>query len=122
MGIDEAPPNGLRFTRAALIDRDVVRAHLDAKIAPILSTRSGVGCKRGLGRCVGKSYHCNSAVQPGKRSHCGSLLRLPCCGTLRFKLTDSCALLLDNAIKRAPLKPDLSNTEIENTATDKGPG
>ena len=41
--------NGLRFTRAAPIDRDVVRAHLDAKIATILSTRSGVGCKRGLG-------------------------------------------------------------------------
>jgi len=44
------PPNGLRFTRAALTDRDVVRAHLDTKMATILSTRSGVGCKRGLGR------------------------------------------------------------------------
>ena len=42
-------PNGLRFTRAAPLNRDVVRVHLDAKIAPILSTRSGVGCKRGLG-------------------------------------------------------------------------
>jgi hypothetical protein len=42
-------PNDLRFTRAAPIDRDVVRAHLDAKMATILSTRSGVGWKRLLG-------------------------------------------------------------------------
>ena len=45
----QEPPNALRFTRAAPIDRDVVRVHLDAKIATILSTRSGVGCKRLFG-------------------------------------------------------------------------
>jgi hypothetical protein len=50
--LDGLPPNGLRFTRAAPIDRNVVRAHLDAKIATILSTRSGVGCKRLLCRLV----------------------------------------------------------------------
>jgi hypothetical protein len=54
---DGKPPNGLRFTRAAPIDRDVVRAHLDTKIPPILSTRSGVGCKRWLaGRLSLASY------------------------------------------------------------------
>jgi hypothetical protein len=43
------PPNGLRFTRTAPIDRDMVRVHPDAKMAPILPTRSGVGWKRVLG-------------------------------------------------------------------------
>jgi hypothetical protein len=49
--------NGLRFTRAAPIDRNVVRAHLNAKTATILWTRSGVGCKRGLGRWT-RDYTC----------------------------------------------------------------
>jgi hypothetical protein len=42
--------NGLRFTRAAPIDQDMAGAHQDAKIASILSTRSGIGCKRKLCR------------------------------------------------------------------------
>jgi hypothetical protein len=46
-------PNGLPITRAAPIDRNVVGAHLNAKIAPILSMRSGVECMGGLG---GESY------------------------------------------------------------------
>jgi len=36
------PPNGLVLSRAALIDRDMVRAHLDAKMAVILSSHCGV--------------------------------------------------------------------------------
>src|SRR6266498_3142046 len=43
------PPNGLPFSRAALIDRNDVRVLPDAKIAPASSTRSGVGCNGGLG-------------------------------------------------------------------------
>src|SRR3954466_13981838 len=43
------PPNGLHLIRAAPIDRNDVRAHLDTKIAPILPTRSCVGCMGGLG-------------------------------------------------------------------------
>ncbi len=42
-------PNGLPFSRAALIDRNDVRVLPDAKIAPASSTRSGVGCNGGLG-------------------------------------------------------------------------
>jgi hypothetical protein len=46
-------PNGLPITRAAMRDRNHVRAHLTAKIAVILSTRSGVGCMGGLGGSLG---------------------------------------------------------------------
>jgi len=49
------PPNGMPISRAAVIDRDTVRARLDAKIAAILSTRSGVGCMGGLGRALAGS-------------------------------------------------------------------
>jgi hypothetical protein len=61
-----AAPNGLRFTRAAPLDRDVVRVHLDAKMATILSTRSGVGCKRGLGGHAGWRW-CFAALGRGIR-------------------------------------------------------
>jgi hypothetical protein len=45
--------NGLRFSRAAPIDRVEVRAHPEVKKATILSPPSGVGCKRMLARPVG---------------------------------------------------------------------
>jgi hypothetical protein len=51
------PPNALPISRAAPIDRDDVRAHLDAKTAPILSTRSGVGCMNLLAGGFGKAIH-----------------------------------------------------------------
>jgi len=60
---DGLPSNGLRFTRAAPIDRDVVRAHLNAKMATILSTRSGVGCKRLLGRTRAPQYFLRRVAQ-----------------------------------------------------------
>jgi hypothetical protein len=44
------PPNGLRFTRAASLDRDERRDTPTFKMATILSPHSGVGWKRGLGR------------------------------------------------------------------------
>jgi len=54
--IDRARPNGLPISRAALMDRDDVRSCLNAKIATILSTRSGVGCMGGLGRRLSLVY------------------------------------------------------------------
>jgi hypothetical protein len=41
-------PNGMPITRAAQIDREDVLADPTLKNAPILSTRSGVGCMGGL--------------------------------------------------------------------------
>ena len=45
-------PNDSRVSCAALIERDNVRVHLDAKIALILRPRSGVGYTRLLGRGI----------------------------------------------------------------------
>lgn len=43
-------PNGLRISRAALIDREDSRAKSSFQNRPILSARSGVACMRMLGR------------------------------------------------------------------------
>src|SRR6266498_3600125 len=45
----KGPPNGLRVSRAAHIDRDNLRMKTAFKIATILGPRSGVGCTRRLG-------------------------------------------------------------------------
>src|SRR6266498_2754595 len=57
------PANGLPISRAAPKDRKGVSAHLGAKIASILSTRSGVGCIP-LSRRAVTSYRRNPFASP----------------------------------------------------------
>jgi hypothetical protein len=77
-------PNGLRFTRAAPIDRNHVRAQLHAKMTTILSTRSGVGWKRLLGGGVDLALGLVALCLPRARLASSSF---GCCSTTTSRPT-----------------------------------